>query len=203
MVLDNCLHIEGRLENADLPLDSKHPLILPGRHPLTVLIVQYQHEQAGHGGPAYTLMKTRERFWIIHGISSVKFYIANCGKCALLKAKPVRQLMADLPSCRIAVCNKPVKFTGLDYLGPYSFRQNRSDCKAWGLLFTCLCTRCLHVELVTSLTQTAFFLLSLALLICVGQWTLFSRTTLRRSVPHLISCQNCWGLLNLLTRCVS
>ena len=42
--LDNCLRIEGRLENADLPLDSKHPLILPGRHPLTGLIVQYQHE---------------------------------------------------------------------------------------------------------------------------------------------------------------
>ena len=99
--LDNC--IEGKLENADLPLDSKHPLILPGRHSLTGLIVQYQHEQAGHGGLAYTLMKTREHFWIIHGISSVKFYIANCGKCALLKATSVRQLMADLPSCRVTV----------------------------------------------------------------------------------------------------
>ena len=42
--LDNCLHIEGRLENADSPLVSKHPLILPGRHPLTILIVQYKHE---------------------------------------------------------------------------------------------------------------------------------------------------------------
>ena len=114
MDLDNSLRIEGRLENAGFPLDSKHPLILPGRHPLTGLIVQYQHEQAGHGGPAYTLMKTREHFWIIQGISSVKFYIANCGKCALLKAKPVCQLMADLPSCRVTVCNKPFEFTGLE-----------------------------------------------------------------------------------------
>ena len=113
--LDNCLRIESRLENADLPLDSKYPLILPGRHPLTRLIVQYDHEQAGHGGTAYTLMKSRECFRIIHGISSVTFYIVNCGKCALLKAKPVRQLMADLPSCRVTVCNKPFKFTGLDY----------------------------------------------------------------------------------------
>ena len=48
MDLDNCLRIEGRLENVDLPLDSKHPLILPGRHPLTGLIVQYKHEQAGY-----------------------------------------------------------------------------------------------------------------------------------------------------------
>ena len=51
--------------------------------------MQYEHEQAGHGCPAHALLKTRKRFWIICGISSVKFYIANCGKCALFKAKPV------------------------------------------------------------------------------------------------------------------
>ena len=66
--------------------------------------------------------------------------------------------MADLPSCRVTVCNKPFKFTGLDYLGPFTFRQNRSECKAWGLLFTCLCTLCLHVELVTSLDLNSFLL---------------------------------------------
>jgi len=116
------------------------------------------HKLVGHGGPAYTLMKTRECFWMIHGISSVKYYIANCGKCALQKAKPVRQLMEDLPSFRVTACNKPFKFTELDYLGPYIFKQKRSDCKAWGLLFTCLCTRCLHVELVISLDLNNFLL---------------------------------------------
>ena len=59
--------------------------------------------------------------------------------------------MADLPACRLTLCNKPYKFCEVDYFGPYSFRQNRSVCKAWGLLFTCLCTRCIHVEIVTSL----------------------------------------------------
>ena len=103
-------------------------------------------------------MKTRERFWIIHGTSSVKHYIATCGKCAPRKAKPIRQLMADFPACRVSACNKPFKFTGLDYFGHYFFRQGRSECKAWGLLFTCLCTRCLHVELVTSLDLDNFLL---------------------------------------------
>ena len=74
------------------------------------------------------------------------------------KAKPIRQLMADLPSCRVSACNKPFKFTGLDYLGHYFFRQGRSECKAWGLLFACLCMRCLHEELVTSLDLDNFFL---------------------------------------------
>ena len=56
------------------------------------------------------------------------------------------------------MCNKRSKFAGLDYLEPFYFRQGRSDCKAWGLLFTCLCTRCLHVELVTSLDLDSFLL---------------------------------------------
>ena len=59
--------------------------------------------------------------------------------------------MANLFACRLTLCNKPFKFCGVDYLGPYSFQQNCSVCKAWSLLFTCLCTRCIHVEIVTSL----------------------------------------------------
>ena len=155
---DGLLRIEGLLENAKLPVDTKHPFILPGRHPIARLIVLHYHNLTGHSGPSYTLMKTRERFWVIHGVSSVKFYIADCGKCALLKAKPIRQLMSELPSCCVTGCNKPFKFTCLDFLGPYLFRQGRSECKAWRLVFTCLCTRCLHVELVTSLDLSNFLL---------------------------------------------
>ena len=34
---DLMLRVEGRLENADLPTDTKRPLILPSRHPLIIL----------------------------------------------------------------------------------------------------------------------------------------------------------------------
>ena len=93
--------VEGRLENAELPIDTRHPLILPGCHALTRLIVLCEHSDSGHAGPSYPLMKTRQRFWIIHGIFSVKHYIADCGKCALYKAKPITSFMSDLPACRL------------------------------------------------------------------------------------------------------
>ena len=64
--------------------------------------------------------------------------------------------MADLPVCRVSVTNKPFKFCGYDYLGPFTYRQNRNHCKAWGLLFTCLYTRAIHVEVVTSLDLNSF-----------------------------------------------
>ena len=126
-------------------------MILPGRHALTRLIVLNEHANAGHAGPSYTLMLTRQRFWIIHGISSVKRYLTDCGKCALNKAKPVRQLMSDLPSFHVTAVNKPFKFCDTDYCGPFVYKQNRNLCKAWGILFTCLCTRCVHVEIVTGM----------------------------------------------------
>ena len=40
----------------------------------------------------------------------------------------------------------------------YFYRQNRGNCKCWGLLFTCLCARCIHVEIVTSLDLNEFLL---------------------------------------------
>ena len=92
----------SRLENAKLPMDYKHRIILSGRHALTRLIVLDEHSNAG---PYYTLMKTPLRFWIVHGVSSVKHYIAECSNCALHKAKPFRQLMADFPTCQLAVIN--------------------------------------------------------------------------------------------------
>jgi len=61
------LLVEGRLENADLLLDTKHPFILPSRHALTRLIILQEHINAGHARPSYTLIKTRQQFCIIFG----------------------------------------------------------------------------------------------------------------------------------------
>ena len=127
--MTRCCVLRVALENADLSTDTKHPLILPGRHPLTRLIIVDEHAKDGHAGPCNTLMRTQQRFWIVCRISSVKSYITECVKCATRKATPVRQLMADLPTCRVTATNKPFKFCGVDYFGPYFYRRNCSNCK--------------------------------------------------------------------------
>ena len=155
---EEMFRIDGRLENVTLAVDAKHPLILPGKHALTRLVVLHEHVQAGHAGPSYTLMKTTLKFWIVHGIACVKRFLNNCSICVQRKATPIRQLMADLLTWRVTATNKPFKFCGVDYCGPFVFCQACSKCKAWGLLFTCLCTRCIHVELMTSLDLNNFLL---------------------------------------------
>ena len=87
---DSILRVEERLENAELPLDCKHPIILSGSHALTRLIVLHEHVLAGRAGPSYTLMKVRQRFWVIHGVSNVERFLSECSGCARRKATPIR-----------------------------------------------------------------------------------------------------------------
>ena len=112
---DLMLRFEGLLENAELPVDTRHPFIIPSRHALTRLIVLNEHILAGHAGPLYTLTQTRQQFWIIFGNRSVKYYIADCGACALQRAKPARQILSDLPSFRVTRVNKPFQICSLTF----------------------------------------------------------------------------------------
>ena len=66
--------------------------------------------------------------------------------------------MADLPTFRMAVYKKPFANTGCHYFGPFVFKEGRNNKKAWGLLFTCLTTGAIHVELVTSMDLSSFIL---------------------------------------------
>ena len=62
---DGTLRIEGRLEKADLPTDTKHLVILPAQHPLTRLGILHCHQESAQAGIQYILMLTRRKYWII------------------------------------------------------------------------------------------------------------------------------------------
>ena len=151
-----------RLSNSpELTEDMKHPLILSSECVLTRLVVLQYHVDSSHVGVQQTLLTTRKKFLIINGNAAVKRYLSQCGRCSLDKVKPVRQLMADLPVerttaghlrlLRCAVC-------GLDCFGQVNCVEGRSTKKAWGLLFTCMSSRSVHVEVFTSLLLKDFLL---------------------------------------------
>ena len=134
----------------------KHPLILPFECALTRLVVLQHHVGSRHVGVQHTLLSTRKKFWIVNGNAAVKRYLSQCRRCLLEKAKPVRQLMADLPVERTAAGHKAFAVCGLDYLGHVNYVEGRSTKKAWGLLLTCMSSRSVHVEVVTSLSLKDF-----------------------------------------------
>ena len=156
---EGMLRLEGRLNKSlEISWATKHPLILPSKHPLTRLVVLFYHYRDCHCGVQHTLLSTRQKIWIANGNSAVRRYLRDCGVCAIKRARPIRQLMSDLPLARLAANKKPFFHCGIDYLGPLTFVEGRSHRKAWGLPFTCMASRAIHVELVTALSLDEFLL---------------------------------------------
>ncbi|XP_067017894.1 uncharacterized protein [Acropora muricata] len=95
------LRVGGRLNHADIPEESKHPVILPRKSHVTTLIIRHTHEQLGHAGRGHVLAKLRERYWIVKANSAVRQLISSCVMCRRIKSTPQDQKMADLPEDRL------------------------------------------------------------------------------------------------------
>ena len=67
------LRSHSQIINADKPFDSHFPVIFQNPIPVEVL-VRKVHYDIDHFGWSYLLAKIQERFWILHGQSSVRSY---------------------------------------------------------------------------------------------------------------------------------
>ncbi|XP_068704307.1 uncharacterized protein [Montipora foliosa] len=150
------LRVGGRLENAQVNYEIKHPIIMPYRHRVTELIILQHHQQVGHLGQEYVLSSLRQLYWIIKGRSAVRRVIRDCFLCKKLGAIKGEQLMANLPKERVIPGDPPFTHVGVDYFGPLYVRQGRSSVKRYGCLFSCLVIRAVHIEIVHSLDTDAF-----------------------------------------------
>ena len=145
-------------KSSELTDEMKHLLIIPFWCAFTRLVVLKYHTDNLHVGVQHTCLSTRKKFWIVNGHASVKHYLNQCGRCALEKAKTVRQLMADLTADRISVFYKPFTVCGLDYFGHINYVEGRSTKKAWGFLFACMASRAVHAAITTFLSLKEFLL---------------------------------------------
>ena len=150
------LRVGGRLENALIDYDAKHPIILPYRDHVTDLIISQHHQKTGHLGQEYVLSSLRHQYWVIKGRSAVRRVISGCFLCKKLGAVRGEQLMGDLPKERLMSEEPPFTHVGVDYFGPLYVRQGRSNVKRYGCLFTCLAVRVVHIEVVHPLDTDGF-----------------------------------------------
>lgn len=68
----------------------------------------------------------------------------------------MQQKMASLPENRITPCKPPFTYVGVDCFGPFTVRRGRSNVKRYGVLFTCLVVRAIHIEVAHSLDTESF-----------------------------------------------
>lgn len=156
---NNLLRVGGRLQNANLPVTSKHPIIIPSNQHITTLLINDAHNQTLHGGIQLMMTYLRSNYWIINLKSAVRKCIRNCTVCIINKGKTNNQLMGELPAVRVSP-QRAFLNSGVDYAGPVMLRTSKGRghhaTKGYICLFVCMATRAIHLEAVTDLTSQAF-----------------------------------------------
>ena len=166
---------KDRLCNADLPVATKFPIILPNGHHFTTLVVMDCHKRVMHGGVKETLTELRTRFWIVRGRSLLRRLLHSCVTCIRLDGQVYNVPRSPpLPHFRVQE-SFPFTYVGVDYAGPLYIKGPQP--KAWIILFTCCVTRALHLDLVLDMSTETFI------------WC-FRRFAARRGIPRKIVSDN-------------
>ena len=94
-------------------------------------------------------------FWIVGMSKAVASYIYKCVTCRKSRRPMETQKMANLPEDRIEDA-PPFTFSGMDCFGPFLIKERRKELKCYGLLFTCMTSRAVHIEMLDDMSTDAF-----------------------------------------------
>jgi len=84
------LRRKGRIANADLPVETKFPALLPRDHHISTLLVRQAHERVHHNKVEAILSKLRTPYWIRRGRQFVKKILAGCTVCRRYEGRGYR-----------------------------------------------------------------------------------------------------------------
>lgn len=161
---DSIICVGGRLKHANIPFESKHQIIISKDHPLSSLLITDLHTKNAHVGRDHTLSLLREKYWVPNCRGLIRRILKICLYCKRRSLKPKNLLMSNLPHDRLRSYEKPFTATGIDCFGPLyvklskNTRRNQALAKRYGVIFTCLTTRAIHIELSGDLSTDSFIL---------------------------------------------
>ncbi|XP_021965025.1 uncharacterized protein LOC110860286 [Folsomia candida] len=130
----------------------KRPILLPKNNPLVVQLVEELHRTYCHAGVQYLMGKLREKFWIPQARRTIRSILHKCVTCRRWDAKKTEVDPAALPEKRVTI-SEAFETKGVDLAGPLYLKDGT---KIWIVLYTCAVYRCVHLDLVDSLSTEAF-----------------------------------------------
>ena len=154
------LRATTRLVELGLDESQSKPVILPRHDKIVVKFVLQMHYNLNHAPFDTVLARLRTEATLMGGRSELRRILHLCretyrGRCR--RPKTAEQVMAPLPAER--GMNPVFMHVGTDYFGFYTVRRKPGSPethKVWVVLFCCLSTRAVALELVEDMTVVGF-----------------------------------------------
>ena len=157
---DGLLRSCGRLQYAPTQLDlEKRPIILQAKDKIVRLYLEHAHQIKIRQSTEPTKAFIRQRYHVIgfrKALASVRFH---CFLCRRFDTKNIQPIMAPLPSFRFPTAKRQLPFSnsGVDFFGTFYIEDSKGILeKHYGLIFTCMVTRAVHLETCPDLNTDTF-----------------------------------------------
>ena len=163
---EGIMRVGGRLQHTKLPFATKHQIILPKNHLFTKALIRNMHLVKEHSTVDETHFQLRTTYWILQSRQAIKKVLKTCFGCARFNTPKLQQLMSPFAEAR-SHYKQSWMHVGIDLTGDISIRKypqnspytsnfpdhprkikNPEMTKAYVVLFTCLVTRAIHMEIV-------------------------------------------------------
>ena len=152
------IRVGGRQSLAHLSFSRKKPVILHGRHPMVKLFILSEHRRLNHAGMTLVISSLNCRFHIIRIRTIARSIIHQCVICHRQSARPVPQILGQLPPERLTLGTVFGK-TGIDYAGSiyikYGHVHKPVIVKSYVCVFVSLNVKAVHLELISDLDLTS------------------------------------------------
>lgn len=94
-------------------------------------------------------------YWIVEASATLVRIISKCVTCKKLRGTFQEKRMSDLPEDRLEPA-PPFTNCAVVYFGPFIIKEGRKELKRYGVLFTCMASRAVHIEVADTLATDSF-----------------------------------------------
>ncbi|XP_033730738.1 uncharacterized protein LOC117320185 [Pecten maximus] len=134
-------------------------ILLPPKAKFTELVMKSCHNE-DHTGVEATLAKLRSKYWVPGARKFLKMIKRQCVTCRRKEKICHTQAMRSLPLDRLRP-SPAFSFTAVDLFGLFTIRdtvKKRTHGKAYGVIFTCLASRGVYLDLADSYSTDGFMM---------------------------------------------
>ena len=138
---------------------AKRPILRHAIDHICRLYLEHAHRICVHQGTEANKAFVQQRYYVIGLRRTLQSIRYKCFLCRRFEPQNIETFMAPLPDCSFPTENKQFTFTncGLDFFGPFYIEEEKDKLqKHYGLIFTCLVTRAVHLETCPDLNTDTF-----------------------------------------------
>ena len=150
------LRVKSKMSKLRGKTICKMPILLSQSMDFTKLLILDYHKKFNHCGVYYLLNQLKRRYSILKAYSAVRKVLKECYHCKRFNSRPIKSNANCYRDWNVNPTGRIFSTCFVDCFGPYYVRYGENKVKAYGVLFKCVWSKMINVEVVLSLASNDF-----------------------------------------------